>query len=136
MRIARALPVVAALEELTGAVLADDAHLFSIRPTVQRVTWQFGANDYPFGQRHVQTPNEPAGISTVVWSTRRPGPARGSGASTRPVAGTAVDQLFPLGRYTVTPEAGGARRSRPALIVKTQGWPLGGGAAAETIRKR
>src|SRR5205823_4410994 len=130
---------VAALEELTDSVLAADAHLFSIRPTVQRVAWQFGANDYLFGQRHLQTPNEPAGmliryylksarsdsvaivvsdsagaevarlrgpgaagINTVVWSTRRPGAARGAGAATRPVPGTAVDQLFPLGRYTVT----------------------------------
>ena len=27
-------------------------------PTVQRITWSFGANDYLFGQRHLQTPNE------------------------------------------------------------------------------
>jgi hypothetical protein len=51
-----------ALEQLTDSVLAKDVHLFSIRPTVQRVTWQFGANDYLFGQRHIQTPNEPAGM--------------------------------------------------------------------------
>ena len=43
-------------------MLAEDVHLFSVKPTVQRVTWQFGANDYLFGQRHLQTPNEPAGM--------------------------------------------------------------------------
>ena len=53
---------VGALQELTDAVLAEDVHLFSIKPTVQRVTWSFGANDYLFGQRHLQTPNEPNGM--------------------------------------------------------------------------
>src|SRR5437868_6671107 len=77
-----------------------------------------------------------AGIHTVVWSTRRPGPPRGAGANTRPVAGTAVDALFPLGRYTVTLDVGGTKRSQPAEIVKTQGWPIGAGGGAETIRKR
>jgi hypothetical protein len=75
-----------------------------------------------------------AGINTVVWSTRRPGPPRGAGAATRPVAGTAVDQLFPLGRYTVTLEVAGSRLTQPAEIVKTLGWPLGTPAA--TIRSR
>jgi hypothetical protein len=153
---------VSALEELTPSVLGEAAHLFTIRPTTQRVTWQFGANDYLFGQRHASTPNEPsgmliryylgravgdsvavtiadstgaevarlkgpgaAGIHTIVWSTRRPGPPRGAGAASRPVPGTAVDQLFPLGRYTVTLDAGGTRQSQPAEIVRTQGWPIG-----------
>jgi photosystem II stability/assembly factor-like uncharacterized protein len=161
---------VAALEELADSVLAKDAHLFSIKPTVQRLTWQFGANDYLFGQRHVQTPNEPsgvliryylraprtdsvtiaitdstgaevarlrgtgtAGINTVVWSTRRPGPGRGSGAATRVGPGTLVDQLVPLGRYTVTLDVGGTKSSQPAQLVRTQGWSIG--PAAETIRK-
>jgi BNR-Asp box repeat len=53
---------VGALQELTAEVLARDAHLFSIKPTVQRITWSFGANDYLFGQRHLQTPNEPNGM--------------------------------------------------------------------------
>jgi hypothetical protein len=51
-----------ALEELTPAVLSEDVHLFTIKPTVQRITWQFGANDYLFGQRNFQTPNEPNGM--------------------------------------------------------------------------
>lgn len=162
---------VAALEELTSGVLEEDAHLFTIRPTTQRVTWQFGANDYLFGQRHAQTPNDApgmlirywlkapagdsativvadsagaeiarlrapgsAGLNSVVWSTRRPGPPRGAGASTRPVAGTAVDALFPLGRYTVTLDVAGKRLSQPAEIVKTLGWSLV--PAGETIRGR
>ncbi len=50
------------LQELTSAVLAKDAHLFAIKPVTQRVTWVFGANDYLFGQRHLSTPNEPAGM--------------------------------------------------------------------------
>ncbi len=53
---------VGALQELTDSVLASDAHLFSVKPTVQRITWSFGANDYLFGQRHLQTPNEPNGM--------------------------------------------------------------------------
>jgi photosystem II stability/assembly factor-like uncharacterized protein len=53
---------IAPLQELTPAVLAEDLHLFTIKPTVQRVTWAFGANDYLFGQAHLQTPNEPNGM--------------------------------------------------------------------------
>ena len=53
---------VGALQEVTDAVLASDAHLFTIKPTTQRVTWSFGANDYLFGQEHLQTPNEPNGM--------------------------------------------------------------------------
>jgi len=50
------------LQEMTPAVLEEDVHLFSIKPVVQRVTWQFGANDYLFGQRNLATPNEPNGM--------------------------------------------------------------------------
>jgi photosystem II stability/assembly factor-like uncharacterized protein len=53
---------VGALQDLTPAVLNENVHLFSIRPTVQRVTWSFGANDYLFGQRHLSTPNEANGM--------------------------------------------------------------------------
>jgi len=53
---------IGALEELNATILSEGVHLFSIKPTVQRVTWQFGANDYLFGQRHIQTPNEPNGV--------------------------------------------------------------------------
>jgi hypothetical protein len=170
---------IGALEELTDAVLAKDIHLFSIKPTVQRVTWQFGANDYLFGQRHLQTANEApgmlvryylksgssdsatvvvadsaggevarlkgsgaAGINTVVWNTRRPsggpggvadGAGRGGGGGGRGGA-TVIEQLMPLGQYTVTLEVGGAKLSQPAQITKTQGWSTG--SATPAIRER
>src|SRR5262249_30538367 len=54
---------ISALQELTPAVLSEDLHLFTIKPTVQRVTWQFGANDYLFGQAHLQTQDEPNGMA-------------------------------------------------------------------------
>lgn len=50
------------LEEMTPSMLAEDVHLFAIAPTTQRITRAFGANDYLFGQRNIQTPNEPAGM--------------------------------------------------------------------------
>jgi photosystem II stability/assembly factor-like uncharacterized protein len=50
---------IAPLQEMNGAMLNEEVHLFAIKPTVQRITWQFGANDYLFGQRNFQTPNEP-----------------------------------------------------------------------------
>jgi photosystem II stability/assembly factor-like uncharacterized protein len=53
---------IAPLQELNAAVLARDVHLFTVEPTIQRVTWSFGANDYLFGQRHLLTPNEPNGM--------------------------------------------------------------------------
>ena len=166
-----------ALEELTPAVLAEDAHLFSLKPGVQRVTWSFGANDYLFGQRHASTPNEPnamliryyvkaraggaavtikdaagqvvatlsgpaeAGINTVQWTMRaggggRGGAAGGRGAGAAPGTGgratgnatrggAALDQLLPLGDYTVTLDIAGKTYTQPAKIVKTQGWSLG-----------
>jgi hypothetical protein len=155
-----------ALEEVTPAVLAEDVHLFSIKPGVQRITWSFGANDYLFGQRHLSTPNEPnamliryfvkarsggavvtvtdatgqevarlqgpaeAGINTVQWTMRAGG--RGAGAGGRAGAGggatrggAALDQLAPLGEYTVTLDVGGKTFTQKAKIVKTQGWSLG-----------
>jgi photosystem II stability/assembly factor-like uncharacterized protein len=53
---------VRALEQLTPDVLASDVHLFTVKPTVQRIVWSLGANDQLFGQRHIQTPNEPSGM--------------------------------------------------------------------------
>lgn len=51
------------LQEINETVLAKDVHLFGIEPTVQRVTWSFGANDYLFGDRHILTSNEPNGVA-------------------------------------------------------------------------
>lgn len=53
---------ISALEEITDAVLAEDTHFFATAPTVQRVIWSYGANDYLFGQHQLQTPNEAAGM--------------------------------------------------------------------------
>jgi hypothetical protein len=162
------------LQELSETVLAEDAHLFSIKPTVQRILWSFGANDYLFGQRHLSTPNEPngmviryylkaqgagnativitsaagqevarlqgpvaAGINTVLWTTRlQPAGAGGRGAGARGGGGgrggANLDQLAPLGEYTVTLEVGGKTLTQKARILKTQGWSLG--LVPQTIR--
>ncbi len=53
---------IAPLQEMNGAMLGEEIHMFGIKPTVQRIIWSFGANDYLFGQRNVQTPNEPNGM--------------------------------------------------------------------------
>jgi hypothetical protein len=53
---------VSALQELSDTVLAKDLHMFSIKPTVQRVTWSFGANDRLFAQRYLVTPNPEIGM--------------------------------------------------------------------------
>jgi hypothetical protein len=142
------------LEEIDVPLLQKDAHLFRIQDTVQRVTWQFAANDYLFGQRHLQTPNdapgmviryylrqplgEPptvvvtdgsgkewmrvqgrnaAGINSVVWTMRPQGAGRGG-------RGNAVEQLAPLGEYTVTLDSGSTKLTGKARVTKTQGWSL------------
>lgn len=63
---------IAPLQEMNEAMLAEDVHLFNIAPTVQRLTWSFGANDYLFGQRHLVTPNEPNGM-VIQYYSRNPG---------------------------------------------------------------
>ena len=167
---------ISALQELTPVLLNADVHLFSVKPTTQRVTWSFGANDYLFGQRHLSTPNEyngmviryylkapspggatvvitdaagvevarvvqqeaNAGINTVTWSTRLTGRGGGPGAAgagrgggaTR--GGAALDQLAPLGEYTITLTVAGKTLTTKARIAKTQGWSIG--MTPETIR--
>ena len=157
------------LQEMTDATLAEDVHLFATPPTVQRITWSFGANDYLFGQRNFQTPNEPngmviryylkaadaaratvvitnssgrevarlqgaasAGLNTVVWNTRLGGAGGGRGAGGAPAGGSVLDQLAPLGDYTVTLTAAGRTLTQTATIAKTQGWSLG--TAPQIIR--
>ncbi|MGH7471650.1 MAG: hypothetical protein ACRENP_27170, partial [Longimicrobiales bacterium] len=151
---------------LNATVLAQEVHLFGIEPTVQRVTWSFGANDYLFGQRHFQTPNEQngmviryymkqqggtspsivitnatgqevarlegqsqAGMNTVVWSTRNQAGGRGRGgaigAGGGRGGGTVLEQLAPLGEYTVTLDVDGKKFTQKARITKTVGWTLG-----------
>jgi hypothetical protein len=159
---------IAPLQEITEATLAEKVHLFTVPPTVQRVTWQFGANDYLFGQKNIETRNEPngvvvryylknatspapsvvitdasgrevaklsgsgsAGINTVVWSMRPQGRGgRGEGRG----RGNVVDQLAPLGEYTVTLDAGSTKLTQKAQVTKTQGWSLG--VAPQVIRER
>ena len=53
---------IAPLQELDERVLGQGVHLFAVEPTVQRVTWSFGANDYLFADAHIRTPNEPSGM--------------------------------------------------------------------------
>jgi len=67
---------VSVLQEMTASVLAEDVHLFAVEPTSQYITWAFGANDYLFGQRHLQTPNPPNGMVIRYYlKTGRNGPA-------------------------------------------------------------
>lgn len=54
---------IAPLEELSDSVLAEEVHLFAVPPTVERIPWAFGANDYLFGDRHIVTPNAPDGMA-------------------------------------------------------------------------
>jgi hypothetical protein len=180
------------LQEMTPAMLAEDVRLFDVQPAVQRVTYQFGANDYLFGQRYVQTPNEQsgmavryyrkaeskdptsivitnaqgrevarfdgpskAGLNCVVWDMRTGGRRRGgrsrgpcldrpvdtaanrvarggSGARAQnapqgdaPRPRSVIEQLAPLGDYTVTLQSGTTKLTRPARITGTQGWRIG-----------
>jgi photosystem II stability/assembly factor-like uncharacterized protein len=150
------------LQEMTQSMLAEDVHLFAIAPTAQRVTRAFGANDYLFGQRNIQTVNEPDGmvvryyvkhrVSTgakilIVDSTghevaRLAGPTA-AGINTvvwNMRAGGAggarnhnvLDRLAPLGKYTVTLEVGEMKLIQHARLTATQGWRIG--AVPEIIR--
>ncbi len=59
-----------------------------------------------------------AGINTVIWSMRPQGAGRGGGR------GNALEQLAPLGEYTVTLDAGSTKLTQKARVRKTQGWSL------------
>ncbi len=151
---------IAPLQELSDEVLSREVHFFEVEPTVQRIAWSFGANDYLFADAHIETRNEPGGmviqyylrdpgagratvtvsdsdgneiarlqgetspgINTVMWNMRPPPAAaggRGFGGGSNP-----LDRMVPPGEYEVTLEVGGQRLTRPATIIKTQGWSLG-----------
>jgi photosystem II stability/assembly factor-like uncharacterized protein len=71
-----------------------------------------------------------AGINTVQWNMRigggaggRGGGGGGGGRGGAPI----VDQLMPLGEYTVTLTVGGQTLTQKGRIAKTQGWSIGGG---------
>ena len=143
------------LQELNDTILAKEAHLFGIKPTVQRIIWNFGANDRLFSQRYIVTPNEPNGmviqyylknarndaVSIVITDYRGTEVARLKGETAagfntvvwnmRVEAGAggrgaySPEQWHPLGTYVVTLEVGGQKLTQPAHITKTQGWSVG-----------
>lgn len=143
---------IAPLQELGPDVLEAEAHLFRIEPTVQRLTWSFGANDYLFADAHVETPNQRNGMviryylkqagdsATVVIAdvsgrevARLEGP--GQARINTVVWSTRVprqergehplDAWMPPGEYTVTLEVAGESLTRTARITGTQGWAVG-----------
>jgi hypothetical protein len=69
-----------------------------------------------------------AGINTVLWNTRPQGrggapvPGRGGGATR---GGANLDQLAPLGDYTVSLSVGGRTLTTTGKIAGTQGWTIG-----------
>jgi hypothetical protein len=153
---------IAPLQELNRDLLAQDVHMFRIQPTVQRITWSFGSNDYLFAQRHIVTPNAPNGM-VVRYYLKNAGDARAqivvADASGREVGrlqgstnagintvvwntrvagqggrpgGDPLSQWAPLGAYTVTLDVDGKRFTQTGTIVRMQGWSLG--ATPQTIR--
>jgi len=122
------------LQELTDAVLAEDAHLFSIKPTTQRVIWSFGANDYLFGQRHLQTPNEPNGMVIRYYLK-----AAGSGAASIVVADASGQEVARLqgtataGINTVVWNTRLTGRAGGAGATARGGGATRGGAGIETL---
>ena len=98
-------------------VLAEDVHLFAIKPTAQRVAWSFGANDYLFGDSHIVTPNEPNGVAIRYYlKADAPGPVK---ISVSDAFGTPLAELqgpAGAGIQTVVWDmraGGGARRGGP-----------------------
>ena len=54
---------IAPLQELDEKVLGEDVHFFAITPAAELVTREnIGGGDYLFGNRHLQTVNDPNGI--------------------------------------------------------------------------
>ncbi|HXE31181.1 MAG TPA: hypothetical protein VN515_05220 [Terriglobales bacterium] len=102
---------IAPLEQLTPAVLAEDVHLFTIPDTVQRVTWQFGANDYLFGQQNLRTPNPPNG--TVIWYYLKQAAAAPPTIAITDASGQQVAQLTGSGDAGLHSVVWNTRRPRP-----------------------
>jgi hypothetical protein len=51
------------LQEMNEKTLGEEIYFFEVEPRAQRVSRNFGANDYLFGDRHLITPNEPNGLA-------------------------------------------------------------------------
>lgn len=79
------------LQEVSEETLAKDVFLFKTPAAVQRITWSFGANDYLFGQRNFQTPNEPNGM--VIRYYLRNAAAAGATVAITNAAGQEVARL-------------------------------------------
>ena len=134
-----------ALQQLNDTVLTSDAHLFAVRPTVQRIVRAFAANDYLFGQRNFQTPNEPNGMVIQYFLKARRGgarresplptprgrrsPADGTGQGRHQLGG--VDHTRPRRRRQGAAAAAGAgvaaapRQAGPGVDALAQWAPLG-----------
>jgi photosystem II stability/assembly factor-like uncharacterized protein len=102
---------IAPLQELNTTVLASEAHLFTISPAIQRVRWQFGANDYLFGQRYFQTPNPPDGM--IIRYYLRSATSPGASVAITNAAGTEVARLDGSGNAGINTVVWNAR-IRPA----------------------
>ena len=59
------------LQEIDAKVLAEDIHLFGIRPTPQRIVPVFG-NYQLLGDSHLSTPNEPDAVVINYWLKAKP----------------------------------------------------------------
>jgi photosystem II stability/assembly factor-like uncharacterized protein len=59
------------LQEIDAKVLAEDVHLFGIRPTPQRIVPVFG-NYQLLGDSHLSTPNEPDAVVINYWLKAKP----------------------------------------------------------------
>jgi hypothetical protein len=64
------------LQELSDATLAEDVHLFDIKPRTQRVTGGIG-NYQLLGDSHISTPNEPNAVAVSYYlRAKAAGPVR------------------------------------------------------------
>ena len=59
------------LQEIDAKTLAEDVHLFGIRPTPQRIIPVFG-NYQLLGDSHISTPNEPDAVVINYWLKAKP----------------------------------------------------------------
>ncbi len=129
---------VTVLQQLTPATLASDIHLFEIEPKGHRVSSGWG-NYELYGDRHVRTPNEPAGIVINYWLRESAPSARlvirgdkanvvgqlqapaNAGLNTTVWSARVADAPLPPGVFEVTLEVAGVHRSRSARICATAG---------------
>ncbi len=146
------------LRELNEQLVAQDAHLFRIRPKAWRREGALG-NYHLYGDRHAVTPNEPNGLSFTYYLKAETtnevaiNVADSSGKSIRTLTGTgkaginhvawsarlpgqfdgpgdSSRQPPPPGEYTVTLRVGGKSFTQKARVLS--GPAPGSGAAEDT----